>query len=151
VLAAWLARESIRRGAFMARPVERRYVDVGRFIEATFPSNSIFVARLHAGSIRYYSGRLTMNYDWLEPRWLDDAMRELTARGYHPFIAIEEGEEPGFRDRFGSLNALGHLDWPPVAERREPVRVQIYDPADRPRFERGEIIQTRAIPRARGW
>jgi hypothetical protein len=38
-----------------------------------------------------------------------------------------------------------------MAERDEPVRVRIYDPADRERFTRGETIRTRAIGRARGW
>jgi hypothetical protein len=148
-LAAWMARESIQRGALTARVVEQRYVDVGRFVDAMLPTNSIFIAKLHAGSIRYYSHRLTMNYEWLEQRWLDEAVKELTARGYHPFIALEEDEEAPFRDRFAPLNALARLDWPPMAERREIVRVRIYDPADRDRFLRGERIATRSIEPAR--
>jgi hypothetical protein len=150
-LSGWMAHESIRRGALMARLVERRYVDVGKYIEAMLPANGVFIARLHAGSIRYYSGRLTLNYDRLERRWLDEAVKELGARGYHPFIALEDGEVAPFRERFGGLNSLALLDWPPVAERDEPVRVRIYDPADRERFERGETIRTRTIGRARGW
>jgi hypothetical protein len=38
-----------------------------------------------------------------------------------------------------------------MAERSEPVRVKIFDPADRVRFARGETIVTRPIERARGW
>jgi hypothetical protein len=148
-LAGWMARESIRRGALMARVAEQRYVDVGRFIGTMLPTNSVFIAKLHAGSIRYYSNRLTMNYEWLEPRWLDEAVKELTARGYHPFIALEEDEEAPFRDRFAALNTLARLDWPPIAERGETVRVRIYDPADRDRFRRGGRIATRSIERAR--
>ena len=150
-LSGWLAHESIRRGALMARLVERRYADVGKYIEAMMPSNGVFIASLHAGSIRYYSGRLTMSYDRLERRWLDEAVKELSARGYHPFIALEDGEVAAFRERFGGLNRLALLDWPPLAERSEPVRVRIYDPADRERFQRGETIRTRSIERARGW
>jgi hypothetical protein len=147
-LSGWQARESVRRGALTARVSERRYLDVGRYIEATLPRNSVFIARLHAGSIRYYSGRLTMNYDWLERRWLDDAIGELTTRGYRPFIVVEQDEEPGFRERFAELNTLGELDWPPMAERTETVRVRIYDPVDRERFRQGEHIDTRPIGRA---
>jgi hypothetical protein len=44
---------------------------------------------------------------------------------------------------------LGRLDWPAAAERREPIRVRIYDPADRERFQRGEMIPTQTIERAR--
>jgi hypothetical protein len=148
-LAAWMARESIRRGALTARVAEQRYVDVGRFVDAMLPTNSIFIAKLHAGSIRYYSHRLTMNYEWLEQRWLDEAVKELTARGYHPFIALEEDEEGPFRERFAAVNALARLDWPPMAERRQIVRVRIYDPADRDRFLRGERIATKSIEPAR--
>jgi hypothetical protein len=150
-LAGWQARTSIERGALSARLVERRYADVGRYIDVTLPSNGVFIASVHAGSIRYYSGRSTLNYDRLQPRWLDGAVAELRARGLHPFIAVEVDEERLFRERFAELNVLGRLDWPPIAERREPISVRIYDPADRPRFQRGDTIDTQAIPRARRW
>jgi hypothetical protein len=145
----WQARESVRRGALAAGLIERRYLDVGRYVEAALPSNSVLISNLHAGSIRYYSGRLTLSYERLQPRWLDDAVAELRARGFHPFIAVEVDEEASFRERFESLNALGRLDWPAAAERREPIRVRIYDPADRERFQRGETIPTQTIERAR--
>jgi len=150
-VAGWQARASVQRGALSARLIEQRYVDVGRYIEIALPSNSVFIAKLHAGSIRYYSGRLTLYYDRLERRWLDDAVKELRARGFHPFIALEEDEEASFRERFEALNGLGRLDWPAMAERREPVRVRIYDPVDRERFQRGETIQTQSIERVRRW
>jgi hypothetical protein len=58
---------------------------------------------------------------------------------------------PSFRERFSDLNELGGLDWPPMAERRDPIRVRIYDPADRDRSRRGETVQTQAIPPAKRW
>jgi len=135
VLSGWLARESFRRGVFNLREVERRYIDVGSYIRTALPADSVFIANLHAGSIRYYAGRLTMNASWLERRWLDPAIKELSARGYHVFIVLEEGEEDEFKQRFSALNAAGRLDWPPIAERPEPVKVRIYDSADRYLFE----------------
>ncbi len=150
-LSTWLARESIDRGALRLQLVESRYRDVGRYVAATLPANSVLIAHLHAGSIRHYSGRLTMNYAWLERRWLDQAVKELGERGYHPLIALEEGEIVSFRERFAPLNALGRLDWPPMAERTEEVRVRIFDPTDRDRFLRGETIVTRPIERGRAW
>jgi hypothetical protein len=151
LLAAWQARASVERGALAARLVDRRYVDVGRYVDVVLPSNSVVIASLHAGSIRYYSGRQTLNYDRLERRWLDEAVAELRRRGLHPFIALEEGEVPSFRERFEEMNMLGRLDWPPMAERSEPIRVRIYDPADQERAGRGETVETRTIPLAKRW
>ena len=148
-LSTWLVRESIDRGALRVQLVESRYHDVGQYVAATLPANSVLIGHLHAGSIRHYSGRLTMNYLWLERRWLDQAVAELEERGYHPLIALEEGEMASFRERFAAQNALGHLDWPPMAARTEPIRVQIFDPADRARFLRGEPIATQTIERQR--
>jgi len=150
-VSAVLLRISVERGVFDVRNTERRYVDVGRHIAALLPANSIFFAKVHAGSIRHYSGRLTIEYEWLERPWLDEAVSELRRRGYHPFFALEDDEETAFRERFGPMNLLGRLDWPPAAERREDVRVKLYDPADRERHLRGEPIVTRAIERARGY
>ncbi len=146
-LSAWLMRESIGGGALRLQLVESRYRDVGRYVAAILPANSVLIGHLHAGSIRHYSGRLTMNYRWLERRWLDAVVKELRERGYHPLIALEEGEIPSFRERFAAQNDLGRLDWPPMAERTEPIQVKIFDPADRMRFLRGETIQTRTIER----
>ena len=129
---------------FALRQVERRYVDVGRYA-ALLPDEAVFIAGLHTGSIRYYSGRLTLRYDLLQPGWLDEAVRTLAARGYHPYIALEQGEEADFRRQFVKFSDLSRLDWPPVAERRLPIRVRIYDPADRGRFLSGQTIATREI------
>ena len=124
------------------RDLESRYVDVGRYVAQAMPQNALFVSGLHCGSIRYYSSRLTLRYDLLQPGWLDEAIRTLRSRGYHPYIALEEGEEPDFRQQFDRFSELARLDWPPAAERREAVRVRIYDPADRARFLAGEGIVT---------
>ena len=141
-LAAWEAREAVRRGAFTTQLAERRYVEVGRYISAAMPRSAVFISGLHAGSIRYYSNRLTVRYDLLPVRWLDRAVRSLADKGYHPYLALEEGEEPIFRDRFSRFSDLARLDWPPAVQRSEPVRVRIYDPADRGRFLAGEAIAT---------
>jgi len=144
-LAGWEGREALRRGAFTLRIAERRYVDVGNYIGRMMPSNAIFFAAAQSGSIRYYSNRLTVRFDLLEPHRLDYAVAALEQQSFHTYIALEEDEEAQFRDRFGAFNELGHLDWPPVAERSEPVRVKIYDPADRRRFLAGEALGTADI------
>jgi len=55
---------------------------------------------------------------------------------------VEVDEEAPFRERFKGRNELAALDWPPMAERYNPIRVRIYDPDDRPRFLAGQAIVT---------
>jgi hypothetical protein len=141
-LAAWQGNEAVRLGAFATKPAEQRYVDVGRYVAAALPQNALFISGAESGSLRYYSNRLTLRFDLLDEHWLDRAVDALRERGYRPYFVLEEAEETPFRDHFGDRNVLGKLDWPPAVERTEPIRVRIYDPADRDRFRAGEPITT---------
>jgi hypothetical protein len=85
---------------------------------------------------------MTIRYDQLAPQWLDDAIAYLGSHGHPPYIVVEPGEEPVFRDRFAASSVFGRLDWPPSVERFEPIHVRIYDPADRARYLAGEAIVT---------
>jgi hypothetical protein len=140
--AAWHTRETFARGVTELQQVERRYVDVSRFIALTMSDRSVFIAGLHSGSIRYHAGRSTLNFGHLDRESLDAAVAGLQARGYRPYIALEGGEEPVFRERFADHSRLGALDWPPMASTSRGVPVHIYDPADRDRFLAGEPIGT---------
>ena len=141
-LAVWQVRTAADRGVFVVALSEQRYVDVGRFVAAVMPPEAVFISGAEAGSVRYYSNRLTLRFDLLSPRWLDIAVKTLRDKGYRPYILLEEAEEAPFRERFGALNRLAALDWPPIAQRYDPIRVRIYDPDDRPRFLAGEAIVT---------
>jgi hypothetical protein len=141
-LVAWQGREAYHRGAFTQQAIEQRYEDVGRYVADMMPSNAVFIAGLHAGSIRYYAERLTIRFDWVGERRLDQVVDVMREKGYHPYIALEEGEEPGFRERFAARSELARLDWSPAAQRSEPIRVRIYDPLDRVRAARGDATTT---------
>jgi hypothetical protein len=65
-------------------------------------------------------------------RWLSSLNRPL-------YVALEDREEPAFRRRFAG-QALGALDWPPMAEIHAPVRVRFYDVRDRARYLGGERL-----------
>jgi hypothetical protein len=141
-LAAWQAWTSRRLSVLDLRVIEERYVKVGRYIDKSMSSDSVFIAGLHSGSIRYYSGKQTINFDRLHPRALGDAVRSLSAMGRRPFIVIEEGEEPRFRWQFETDTPIGKLDWPPSLETYHGPRVRIYDPAERERFVAGQPVIT---------
>lgn len=141
-LVAWQARTASARGVFFVNLSEQRYVDVGHFVAATMPADAVFITGAEAGSLRYYANRLTLRFALLPEGWLDIAVETLRTKGYHPYVLLEEDEEAPFRERFKGRNELAALDWPPMAERYNPIRVRIYDPDDRPRFLAGQAIVT---------
>ena len=145
VVAAWVGwqlYEARYQGVTSFRQLEQRYVDVGRYIAFAMPRESVFISGLHAGSIRYHGERLTVNFGRLEPGALDAAVAGLTAKGFHPYIALEQGEEPIFKERFRTHSQFAELDWPPRLQTSAGVQVHIYDPADRQHFLAGEVIGT---------
>ena len=123
----------INDGIFRFREGERKSRAVGEYIANNLPENAIFISKLHSGSIRYYSGRLTIQYEFLPPDSLDSVVALLRTHGYQPFFALEDWERPLFHLRFGSRSALAGLDWPPRAllDDTHTTKVSIYDPADR--------------------
>jgi hypothetical protein len=135
--------------AFDQREIEARYETVGRFLRETLPERAVFLAYQQSGSIRYYADRLTIRYSVIAPGSLDAVVRFVTDRGYRPYFVIEDPEVTPFRNRFRSRSDLGLLDWPPVAELRGPVRVQVFDPADRARWYAGDrLFPVRISPQA---
>jgi hypothetical protein len=107
---------------------EWRYAIVGDYIAKRLPRRAVLLAMQHSGSARYYSGRTTIRYDFLEPSDLESTIDTLRQHGYHPYFLLDEWEEPVFRAHYGSATRLGVLDWPPLAL-TEIGGVRIYDPA----------------------
>jgi 4-amino-4-deoxy-L-arabinose transferase-like glycosyltransferase len=124
---------------------EARYVTVARYVARALPEPSAFICVLHSGSLRYYAQRQTLRFDWLDPGRLEWLVDRLERRGYHPYLLLEESEEPLFRERFAAHTPLGTLDWPPLARLEAPAVVSVYDPRDRERHLRGEAVVTRTI------
>jgi len=125
LLAANGLRVAATRFAFEVGRAERRYVDVARFVEANTDRRAVMIALQHSGTIRLYAGRLTLRFDQLDPAWFDRAVDFLTASGRHPYIVIQEDEEPAFKARFAS-SAIGRLEQPPIAQLNRG-QVNIYD------------------------
>jgi hypothetical protein len=119
------------RAVFDLQQSEQRYVTVGRELATTTPANAVFIAMQESGSLRYYTGRVTVRWNALRPDSLDQAMEVLRARGFRPYFLLEDWEEAGFRERFGQTSRAGGLDWPPMKRWRFPVSVALYDPAVR--------------------
>ena len=97
---------------------EHRYVDAGIFLDRVTPPNAVIISMQHSGSIRYYSGRLTLRYDLLDPGWLDRAIEALERSGRPVYLLFDDWEEPRFRARFAGQRSLRHLDDGPAATGR---------------------------------
>ncbi len=121
---------AIAHGTFDAWRYERRYADTGRLVMSTLEPNAVLFSGQQSGSLRYYSGRLTLRWGYLDPAWLDRSIGVLKELGLEPYFVFEEGEEAEFRDRFGTVSRLGRLDWPAHLELKSHPRVRIYDPDD---------------------
>lgn len=143
LLAAWSVDTAFARHAFYLRALESRFRLAGAYFARTAP-NALGLAVQQSGSLRFHGGRPTLTWDAIEPGGLDAAVGWLQLKGYLPLLVLEDGEEPGFRTRF-SGQQYGGLDWPPRAEVHAPVRVRVYDPADRARHLSGARIATEHI------
>jgi hypothetical protein len=110
---------------------ENKYLEVADYVQRSLPANAIFISLQYSGSLRYYTDRAILRYDWLEPDRLDYAIKTLSSLGYTPYFLLEDWEQPIFRDRFAGYSRLAKLDWYPSVEFRTN-HVRIYDPAKRP-------------------
>ena len=72
---------------------ELRYPLVGRWFATNTPANSVALAALHGGSIRYYSGRPTLRLDALPGGALARTLLALQQAGYEPYLVVEQGDE----------------------------------------------------------
>ena len=122
-------RTGIDRHAFDLGTFERRYVDMARFVAAHTEPDAVILSVQHSGSLRLYADRLTLRYDALDPLWLDRVVAHLQASGRRPYYVLDGGEVDAFRQRFGSANRAGRLDWPPVAMLSGGIA--LYDPIER--------------------
>lgn len=103
----------------LANPAgDLRYVDGATYVDAHTPPNAVVMVMQHSGSVRYYSGRMILRYDILDPRWLDRAVEILEDRGISTYALLEDWEEEIVRKRFAGERTLRMLDAGPIAIRR---------------------------------
>jgi hypothetical protein len=110
---------------------EQRYIRAAEHVARLTPENAVIICVQHSGSLRYYSRRITLRYDYLYGHRLDTTLRELVAKGYRPYIVVDDWEETVFRNRFAKQNRAGSLDWKPLVRVLTHPEVRIYDPEGR--------------------
>ena len=135
---------AIDHDVFRAR-TERKYAAVADYVSRRLPRNAAVLSMQHSGSIRYYSGRVTVRFDHIAPAELEFTLAALTDAGYRPYILVEPWEVPQFRKRYSGFSPLSSLDWPPFAVMRD-TDIRIYDPADRSASLAGRPPLTETVP-----
>ena len=104
---AWTAAD---RGAFQQAASARRFPEVGAWIARETPPAAVVFAEEHSGSIRYYAGRLTVDWIALDPAWLDFAVVSLRRRQGAVYVVFDGDEERVFRERFRETRTAARLD-----------------------------------------
>jgi hypothetical protein len=127
------------RGVFDQWPGDSDYAGAARAVEAVTDPNSVVLALLHSGTVRYYGGRVTMRYDILDREWLDRAVAWLTARGVHVYALLDQAvidnhasEVEYFRQRFSGQQTVGRLSAPPVLTYQGTRPIFLYALSDVP-------------------
>ena len=95
--------------AFILERQERRYMRVADYV-AQLPDRSVFVTLVHSGSIRYYTGRDVLRWEWVEPWSLDPAIAYLRARGHDVYVIADDADAEGFRTRFANTRTLRDVE-----------------------------------------
>jgi hypothetical protein len=81
----------------------------------------------HSGSVRYYSGRLTVRWMFIPETALDSVVDQFRRQGMRPYLLATSSEADDFRTRFGRRSRLAALDWPPIARGDFDLPVEIFD------------------------
>ena len=102
------------------------YTSVGEYVRQHLPTNAVILTVQHSGSIRYYSNRLTLRWDFLAPEWWPRALNALSERGYRPYVLLISSEEEAFRSQF-RLSAVEDAPGTIVAT-FGGAEVRLYDP-----------------------
>jgi hypothetical protein len=131
------------RAAFGIGVGEQKYADVGRYVAHELPDNAVVFTMQHSGSVRYYSQRRTIQWQWLAPEWLDRAIDYLRGAGFEPYFVLEAWEVPRFREHFGSQQSVAVLDRPALAAHSRGVYIYATRSGD-------QHATPRAIPHTAG-
>jgi hypothetical protein len=122
---------------------KRRYLDAAVYLNGTLPQEAVVLTMQHSGSVRYYSGRLTMRWDVLDARSLDTAVAALAERRVPAYAVLESWEEEDFRRRFAGQRSLELLDAGAMAKSEDgELRVYALSGAQ------GVSVPTAVIPRS---
>ena len=119
----------VKEGLLNTATFEGRYVRAAREVASRTPADAMVLSVQHSGSVRYYTNRITLRYDWLEDGALDAVLRDLAAKGRRAYLVVDDWEEKEFRARFSPGNRAAQLG-APLARVTGSPEVRIFELQD---------------------
>ncbi|HEX6163707.1 MAG TPA: glycosyltransferase family 39 protein [Vicinamibacterales bacterium] len=104
----WRSENLLRKSSvWEVAELEQRYPLAAEWIKVNTPPESVVLANQHSGSLRWYAGRQTLRWDFLDPGALAKTIDELQSRGATVYVALEGDEVAMFEQRFaGAIDQL---------------------------------------------
>ena len=124
-LGVWTIGFAERHGVFDQRQAARHEAVLGPLVRARTEPSSVVIALARAGSLRYYSGRMTARYDYIEADWLDRFVAWMSAHGIHVYALLDEREIEECKLRFRGQHTLARLEVPAMDYR--PGSTRLFD------------------------
>jgi hypothetical protein len=134
---------------FALQAIERRFLLAGAYAQRAVPADAFVLAVQESGAIRFHGGRPTIVWDAIDSADLQRVIDLASRDGRDVYFALEDLEEPRFRQRFRGAPS-GALDWPPVAELHGRVRVRFYRVRDRAAFLAGARLTVEHVRETSG-
>jgi hypothetical protein len=141
LLGAWTFSTALHDKVFDQRQAAAPEAPLGQLVRKHTVENSVVLVWERSGTIRYYSGRTTLRYDFLERDWLDRAVAWLRQRGVHVYAVLDPNHVEQCRRRFDGQATLAALDHPVFIY--EPVRTALYDLTTPPSPDQSFILYER--------
>lgn len=120
-------RLGVKEEAFNHWHGESRYVVTAHLVRDLTDQNSVVLSGQHSGSLRYYSGRMTLTFFAMNRKWLDRTVDWLEAQGLHPYALLDDWEVVDFKNHFTGAEKLTRLDGPPIMAYLTAGTTRLYD------------------------
>lgn len=122
---AWPALDVFGPGRVMPR-----FVEAADYVRRRTPPAAVIVCMEHSGSIRYYTDRVVLRYDFLPAERLDAAVEDFARQGRPVLFVLDDWETERFRARFSGVSRYGGLSWRPAEVLHAASRVYVFAAAD---------------------
>jgi hypothetical protein len=141
LLGVWTFSPVLRDKVLVGRQAAAHEAPLGQLVRKHTVDNSVVLVWERSGTIRYYSGRTTLRYDFLDGDWLDRAVAWLRDRGVHVYAVLDPNHLEQCRRRFAGQATLAAFDRPIFLY--EPASTALYDLTTPPSPEQPLILYER--------